>query len=218
MAVFFTRRGNPPSTGKQLSDYVEGDIVKIPENNTPVEFYVAKHNYESGLNGSGRTLMVRKDVYDLRSWNIDDDNDWINCTMRSWLNNTYKNLLDSNTRNLIDITTYYCTQVGSNWPIITTTDFIFLLSLTELGINHAYANTEGSSLPIANILKIAYKDGVAANQWTRTPRIESSYYAFLIYSTGNFTGDGVTRSFGSRPAFTLPSTTKFDSDTNIIIG
>lgn len=34
--------------------------VKLKENGTLVEFYVAKHDYESGLNGSGRTLIVRK--------------------------------------------------------------------------------------------------------------------------------------------------------------
>ena len=42
--------------------------VKLKENGVLVEFYVAKHNYESGLNGSGRTLLVRKDCYDQRQW------------------------------------------------------------------------------------------------------------------------------------------------------
>ena len=78
MAVFFTRRGAPPSLGKQLSDYAEGNIVKIPENGVPVEFYVAKHNYESELNGSGRTLVVRKDCYDSRVWDSGNINAYEN--------------------------------------------------------------------------------------------------------------------------------------------
>lgn len=52
----------------QISDYAEGSIIKINENGTPVEFYIAKHNYEHTLNGTGRTLVVRKDVYDQHVW------------------------------------------------------------------------------------------------------------------------------------------------------
>ena len=46
----------------------EGSIIKINENGSPVEFYIAKHNYESALNGLGRTLVVRKDCYSTRKW------------------------------------------------------------------------------------------------------------------------------------------------------
>lgn len=52
----------------QLSELTEGGIVKINESGNPVDFYVAKHDYESDLNGAGRTLMVRKDCYDDRVW------------------------------------------------------------------------------------------------------------------------------------------------------
>ena len=38
-----------------------GSIVKLKENGVLVDFYVAKHDYENGLNGMGRTLVVRKD-------------------------------------------------------------------------------------------------------------------------------------------------------------
>ena len=55
--VIVSKQLTVPSTGKQLSDYAEGDIVKINENGTPVEFYVAKHNYQTRLNGTGRTLL-----------------------------------------------------------------------------------------------------------------------------------------------------------------
>ena len=37
--------------------------------NSGLPFYLAKHDYESGLNGAGRTLFVRKDCYDERKWN-----------------------------------------------------------------------------------------------------------------------------------------------------
>lgn len=47
-----------------LGSKPEGSIIKIPERGKgEVDFYVAKHNYESKLNGVGYTLVVRKDCY-----------------------------------------------------------------------------------------------------------------------------------------------------------
>ena len=39
-----------------------GSIVKLKENGVLVDFYVAKHDYENGLNGSGRTLLSARTV------------------------------------------------------------------------------------------------------------------------------------------------------------
>lgn len=47
-----------------LGSKAEGSIIKLKENGVLVEFYIAKQNYESGLNGAGRVLVVRKDCYD----------------------------------------------------------------------------------------------------------------------------------------------------------
>ena len=49
-----------------LGNKSTGSIIKLKENGTLVDFYVAKHDYESSLNGAGRTLVVRKDTYDDR--------------------------------------------------------------------------------------------------------------------------------------------------------
>ena len=62
--IFVYRTSLVGPSGIPLSDYEEGDIIKLNEGGSPVEFYVSKHDYESGLNGSGRTLVVRKDTYD----------------------------------------------------------------------------------------------------------------------------------------------------------
>ena len=72
--------------------------VKLKENGVLVEFYVAKHNYESGLNGSGRTLLVRKDCYDQRQWHGSNVNAYATSAIDTWLNGTYKNLLDADIR------------------------------------------------------------------------------------------------------------------------
>lgn len=44
-----------PETGTPLSTYAEGSIIKINENGSPVEFYVAKQDYEPTLNGGGQS-------------------------------------------------------------------------------------------------------------------------------------------------------------------
>ena len=218
MSVFVTGAGKPPSLGKQLLDYAEGDIVKIPENNTSVEFYVAKHDYESGLNGAGRTLVVRKDTYDDRVWDSGNVNAYASSDLDSWFNSTYKNMLDADIRSLIGTTKIRYTPGNGNNTVGTLERAIFALSLTELGQSHTYANTEGSALPIASTLRIAYRNGSATTQWTRSPYTYNTYLAWWLYFDGYIGYDFCDDSFGSRPAFTLPSTTKFDPDTNIIIG
>ena len=59
-----------------------------------MEFYVAKHDYESELNGAGRTLLVRKDCYDNRQWNSVKENAYGASSIDIWLNNGYMDLLD----------------------------------------------------------------------------------------------------------------------------
>ena len=216
--VIVSKQLTVPSTGKQLSDYAEGDIVKIPENGTPIEFYIAKHDYESGLNGSGRTLVVRKDCYDNRAWDNGNVNAYASSDLDSWFNSTYKNMLDADIRSLIGTTKIRYTPGNGNWTVGTLERAIFALSLTELGKSNYYANTEGSALPIASTLQIAYQGGSPTYQWTRSPSTGHSYYAWWLGSDGNIYNDYCTDTYGSRPAFTLPSTAKFNPDTNIIIG
>ena len=62
------------NSGLPLSDLPEGFLVAKNESGSPVLFYLAKNDYESGLNGAGRTLFVRKDCYDERKWNSNNAN------------------------------------------------------------------------------------------------------------------------------------------------
>ena len=198
-----------------LGNKSTGSIIKLKENGTLVDFYVAKHDYESGLNGAGRTLVVRKDVYDQRQWHSSNVNAWANCTMRSWLNSTYKALLDSDIQELMGTTTYYYTPGNGNWTVTTRSDAVFLLSLTELGQSHTYAKVEGSALPIASTLQIAYQGGSATTQWTRSPLTSSTYLAWWLCSGGSIDSYGCTYSNGSRPAFTLPSSLYVSDDGSV---
>lgn len=199
-----------------LAEMAEGTLVKMNESGAPVEFYVAKHDYESELNGAGRTLVVRKDMYDQRQWNSSNVNTWESCTLREWLNGDYKGILDIGIQQLIATTTYRYTTGGSNMTVTTRADAVFQLSLTELGKSHAYAYVEGSALPIASALQIAYQGGSATTQWTRSPYAGNTSYVWRLDSNGDIDYYGCTNTRGSRPCFTLPSTVLVDEAMNIV--
>lgn len=199
-----------------LAEMAEGTLVKMNESGAPVEFYVAKHDYESGLNGAGRTLVVRKDCYDNRKWDGSNVNAWASCSMRSWLNSTYKALLDVDIQKVMGTTTYRYTPGNSNNIVTTRSDAVFLLSLTELGQSVTYANVEGVALPIAITLQVAHMNGSTNTQWTRSPNTNYTGNAVLL----DYNGDGINGSclysYGSRPCFTLPSTVLVDEAMNIV--
>lgn len=198
-----------------LGNKATGSIIKLKENGTLVDFYVACHNYEQSLNGAGRTLVVRKDVYDQRAWHSSNVNAWASCTMRSWLNSTYKALLDADIQEAMGTTTYRYTPGNGNNTVTTRSDAVFLLSLTELGQSHTYANVEGSALPIASTLQIAYQGGSATTQWTRSPGTVSTDFAWWLGSNGVINYYYCTNTYGSRPAFTLPSSLYVSDDGSV---
>lgn len=193
-----------------------GSIVKLKENGVLVDFYVAKHDYENGLNGSGRTLVVRKDCYDTRQWHTSNVNAYATSAIDTWLNSTYKNLLDADIRGVIGTTKIKYTPGNGNTTVGTLERAIFLLSVTELGRSASYANTEGTALSIASSLQIAYLNGSAVVQWTRSPNTGGTYRACCLGTSGdvNYYCDST---YGSRPAFTLPSTLSVSDDGSVSV-
>ena len=161
-----------------------GSIVKLKENGVLVDFYVAKHDYENGLNGSGRTLVVRKDCYDTRQWHTSNVNAYATSAIDTWLNSTYKNLLDADIRGVIGTTKIKYTPGNGNTTVGTLERAIFLLSVTELGRSASYANTEGTALSIASSLQIVYLNGSAVVQWTRSPYTNNTSYADYLNTSG----------------------------------
>lgn len=194
-----------------------GSIVKLKENGVLVDFYVAKHDYENGLNGSGRTLVVRKDCYDTRQWHTSNVNAYATSAIDTWLNNTYKNLLDADIRGVIGTTKIKYTPGNGNTTVGTLERAIFLLSVTELGKTASYANTEGTALSIASSLQIAYLNGSAVVQWTRSPYTNGTGSAYYVGASGGVGGYGCSVAGGSRPAFTLPSTLSVSDDGSVSV-
>ena len=194
-----------------------GSIVKLKENGVLVDFYVAKHDYENGLNGSGRTLVVRKDCYDTRQWHTSNVNAYATSAIDTWLNSTYKNLLDADIRGVIGTTKIKYTPGNGNTTVGTLERAIFLLSVTELGRSASYANTEGTALSIASSLQIAYLNGSAVVQWTRSPGTSGTSSACYLYTDGVVGYHHCNVTCGSRPAFTLPSTLSVSDDGSVSV-
>lgn len=212
-------RATKPSTDILLGNIAEGQIVKINENGTPTEFYVAKHNYEPTLNGTGRTCLIRKLLYDYRQWNSTAVNTYANSSIDTWLNNSYKNLLDSTARELIGTTKFYYTPGNTSMTVSTLERAVFLASITELGETAAYANVEGTAFNMTGLIP-ATINGNAENQWTRSPATDGTTAVCIGLFRGvagtlaaNRTDQGC-----SRPCFTLPSTAKFDRRTLLLVG
>ena len=200
-----------------LGNKAVGSIIQLKENGKLVSFYVAKHNYENSLNGMGRTLVVRKDCYDTRQWHSSNVNAYASSAIDSWLNGTYKNLLDAGIRGVIGTTKIKYTPGNGNTTVGTLERAIFLLSVTELGKSASYANTEGTALSIASSLQIAYLNGSAVVQWTRSPSTNGTGDAVCLDANGNVYYSYCTYTDGSRPAFTLPSTLSVSDDGSVSV-
>lgn len=203
------------AAGIPLSDLSPGTILTINENGTPVQFYVAKHDYESGLNGAGRTLVVRKDCYTTCRFATGEE--YSGGELDLLLNNQYTATLNAAVKAMLSTTKFYYTpgsDNGSTQNVTTLQRSVFQLSLTELGKSDSSAHIEGSALPIASTLQIAHLNGVATAQWTRTTDYLSySFGVYYLSDTGTVqSNDNSYQRWGARPAFTLPSDAEVQSN------
>ena len=193
------------SNGIPLNTITPGAILYLNESGSPVPFYIAKHDYESGLNGAGRTLIVRKDCYDNHAFG--SINTYANSSLDTWLCNTWIKLMDASVQTKIGTTRFYYTVGGGDLSVKILQRAVFQLSVAELGRTISGAEDEGSVLPISITLQTAYRNGAATIQWTRTPSPRNIYIAYGFDETGAPKTYRCTSLRGARPAFTLPATT-----------
>ena len=207
-AALFNRTKQPKYSEVTVSmaNVTEGQIVNIPRGGVMVPHYVGKLEYESGLNGAGRRLLVPVECYDNRAWDAGSVNTWTDSDLLEWENGDYKALFPSEIQTAMGTTTYYFTPGNGNNTVTTRSDAVFSLSATELGLSQTWFNVEGSALPIVNTLKIAYLNGNANTQWTRTPNTSAVTHAILLNTSGSVGNGACNYSAGARPCFTLPST------------
>lgn len=203
------------SFGLPLSSLAEGALVRLNESGSGVNFYLAKHNYESGLNGSGRSLLVRKDIHSTGKW-VQSQNTYESSVIDTWFNGTYKALLDSSVQGMLGSTAFYYTKSGNPKKVTTLSRSIFTLSVAETGQTDKYANVEGSALPIASTLRIAYLNGVATQWWTRSIDKTAGDYEYVerIGADGVPGSMSKSHTLGYRPCFTLPATAMVSAKPN----
>lgn len=181
--------------------------VKIKENGKLVEFYVAKHNYESALNGAGRTLLLRKEHEPAAPWNENGINTYADSTIDTWFNNDYLMRFDTNVREAIGKTKIYCTEGNGRDLLVILQRPVFALSLIEHGLKSASNNEEGTCLGLSDEILFT-----ASSIWTRTPATNLDYVAFSVTEDGKLRWENVTGTRYPRPAFTLPEDTAVDED------
>lgn len=212
------------SFGTSLGELEEGTLVKINESGSPVEFYVAKHNYESSLNGSGRTLVVRKDCHSSRPYNNFTGCTFPDSVLYTWLNNTYITYLDDFVRSAIGKTKFKYTSDYIKYTYATGECAVFLLGVAEVDPTNNPSSmdyySDGTLLPIADALKIAHFGGEPVNQWTRAWAHSDGPSIICMDTSGSRTAfqvlNNASKTNGVRPIFTLPSDMSVDSDFNII--
>ena len=208
-----------------LGAVAEGSIVYLNESGVAVPFYVAKHNYESALNGSGRTLLVRKNLYDTRVWNSAAVNTYASSTIDAWLNSTWILLLDDFVQSAAGTTKFYYTVGNGDRTITALSRAAFLLSVAEYGLTNTNFNAEGSALPIASELLRGYLDGTLTRHWTRSANLSISKYAAALSNPTSVDPGVIERLYqnvssqkhGSRPCITLPDDMGVDDSNNITV-
>lgn len=219
----------------QIKDLAIGDgYVYLMEGSTKVKFYVLAHNYESGLNGNGRTLFCRESPATRGRWSSVGefggrvDIAWgtkgpgYTCTIYDWLTTTYFNKFAADVKGWMGETKYLAHRT-------TFSTSIFTLSASE-SVYSLSSRPEGTLLSsearkrLENIFT-AFETYI----WTRTrsnnvsyhhDSSDSDYYHDGVALSGvnsdyygRFnTTHGHAQSWGYLPCFTLPETLYIDKD------
>ena len=202
--------GVTPKLGTPLSELAEGTIIKINENGSPVEFYLAKHNYEPDLNGPGRELVVRVSVDRNMDWYEPDgvyNTFGPSSAVYNYCNGEYYSKFSQYIQDMSPATKYYYTFGGAGDEVNVTESNVFILSATEFGMSGSFTNIEGSELPIASTLTKMNENGESGNAiWTRTPANYNNRDVYVLNSYGGSVTLYEQRCYyssGVRPCFTL---------------
>lgn len=225
----------------QIKDLAIGDgYVYLMEDGAKVKFYALCHNYESVLNGMGRTMFCRESPatsgmhigHGEYSYCVNDNIE------DTWYKNTYVNKFSDEVRNLIGTTKYIgqyvrmsYTQTGNPSKAVLYSDTyessFFPLSTAEVGGSDFSDGSALSSAAISRIgsIRTRYGSGI----WTRSPSMTNTgtstsgfprkyYYAngkYIASASGSSlsTAEGTYgTSYGYLPCFTLPETLYIDRD------
>lgn len=227
----------------QIKDLAIGDgFVYLMEGSTKVKFYVLAHNYESSLNGKGRTMFCRESpaTKGTRTGNSRSDASyWPSCLECSYYRNTYLANFTTTVKSWIGSTKIHVNSLhnplGNSSPSynmdVTSAGFsFFAISSVELGVSRfgSYNYSDGTTLSTAARTRLAAIRSYGAF-WTRSPgptytdhRTDSDGDSIYYFANGMYVSSASGASFnleqdynyniGYLPCFTLPETLYIDKD------
>lgn len=236
----FLRKGEthtPPSADILASNLAVGDIVKLTENGTPVEYIVVNQGipensslYDASCNG---TWLLRKECLANRAWDVFEDNVYSTSSINQWLRGDFFNSFGNVEQAVIKQVKipyrkdggYGVDQSGADGLSCK----VFLLGGYEVGFttnNSSYFPVDGAKLSYfesgtnssALNKRIAYLNGIATDWWLRSPKTNSEKIAWYISVSGSIEYQNTQIGKNVRPALILPFTAKFDKDTKILKG
>lgn len=199
----------------QIKDLAIGDgYVYLMEDGAKVKFYALCHNYESVLNGMGRTMFCRESPANLTL-------DKFTAAVQKWISTTsYKY--------------QYTTWSGSYSKVQTGSANFFSLSAIELNMATDYYTkglADGSALSAVARTRVGYIITASDTSfWTRSTDTRSSgyhkedgdnvydydYYYAVVGASGSSISfskfDRYKTSLATLPCFTLPETLYIDKD------
>jgi hypothetical protein len=208
----------------QIKDLAVGDgFVYLNEGNSKVKFYVLCHNYESGLNGMGRTMFCRESPAETDK-GVGISSSYINkftSVVQKWISTTkykYQNI----------------TWSGSYSEVLIGSANFFSLSAIELNITKRYEIqklADGSALSAAARTRVGYiRTASNTSFWTRSQDPtwsdyhkedgDNVYDYDYHYTVSGASGSSISfnkvdsskYSSGKLPCFTLPETLYIDKD------
>lgn len=208
----------------QIKDLAVGDgFVYLNEGNSKVKFYVLCHNYESGLNGNGRTLFCRESPAEIDKG--------------VGISSSYINKFTSVVQKWISTTKYKCQYItwsGSYSEVLIGSANFFSLSAIELNITKRYEIqnlADGSALSAAARTRVGYIQTASNTSfWTRSQDPtwsdyhkedgDNVYDYDYHYTVSGASGSSISfnkvdsskYSSGKLPCFTLPETLYIDKD------
>ena len=218
----------------QIKDLAVGDgFVYLNEGNSKVKFYVLAHNYESGLNGKGRTFFCRESPAGSGKWgtyttmgNTTNSIWWNNGACYHYLNSAYYGEFNSEIQNFIGKTACHCYVKGSNnnsgrGYVRSLSVSILALSAGECYGRHSDASERLPSKAMSRISSIISNYGSPI--WSRTiasvstaSNSSNDYYQTGVAITESGLQDEQSNiyrnSYGYLPCFTLPETLYLDSN------
>lgn len=218
---------------KPASAFAVGDIVRINENGSPVNYIIVNQGKPSGIydDSCDGTWLLRQDLIEERVWDSLNANKLENSTIQSWLNNDMLKKYDSNIQNAIKQAKIPYRKYGGSGGSDQTganglSCKVFMPSGYEVGWttgSNSFFPVDGAKLSYfesgtgssANNKRIAKLNSSANHWYTRSPTTASASDVWRVGASGAYGTVNANSSSGIRPAFILNGSAKLNDDSVI---